>query len=69
MISLHDQQCIIEEHDDGDQFTGAHFLEDMILMGVHWSVAHPLSMRHVEERMEERGVYVDHSTMNRWVIT
>jgi putative transposase len=26
-------------------------------------------MRHVEELMEERGVGVDHSTMNRWVIT
>ena len=31
--------------------------------------AYPLSTRHVEELMEERGVEVDHSTMNRWVIT
>jgi putative transposase len=29
----------------------------------------PLSTRHVEELMEERGVNVDHSTINRWVIT
>src|SRR5262249_25952415 len=28
----------------------------------------PLSTRHVEELMEERGVEVDHSTINRWVI-
>lgn len=29
----------------------------------------PLSTRHVEERMEERGVERDHATMNWWVIT
>src|SRR5712692_7797433 len=28
----------------------------------------PLSTRHVEELMEERGVEVDHATINRWVI-
>src|SRR5215467_567368 len=28
----------------------------------------PLSTRHVEELMEERGVHVGHSTINRWVI-
>jgi putative transposase len=27
-----------------------------------------LSTRHVEELMRERGVHVDHATMNRWVI-
>ena len=37
-------------------------------MGVRWYVAYPLSTRHVEELMEERGVKVDHSTINRWVI-
>ena len=37
-------------------------------MGVRWYVAYPLSTCHVEELMEERGVYVDHSTINRWVI-
>jgi transposase-like protein len=31
-------------------------------------VAYPLSTRHVEELMEERGIHVDHSTINRWVI-
>jgi putative transposase len=47
---------------------GAHFPQDIILMGVRWYIAYPLSTRHVEELMEERGVHVDHSTMNRWVI-
>ena len=50
-------------------FTGAHFPPDIILMGVRWSIASPLSTRHVEELMAERGVAVDHSTINRWVIT
>jgi putative transposase len=49
-------------------FKGAHFPQDIILMGVRWSVAYPLSTRHVEELMLERGVHVDHSTINRWVV-
>jgi putative transposase len=31
-------------------------------------VAYPLSTRHVEELLQERGVSIDHSTVNRWVI-
>ena len=46
-------------------FKGAHFPQDIILMGVRWYVAYPLSTRHVEELMLERGVHVDHSTINR----
>src|SRR5918996_5312931 len=49
-------------------FKGAHFPPEVILMGVRWYLAYPLSTRHVEELMEERGVEVDHSTINRWVI-
>jgi putative transposase len=49
-------------------FKGAHFPPEVILMGVRWYVAYPLSTRHVEELMEERGVQVDHATINRWVI-
>jgi transposase-like protein len=49
-------------------FKGAHLPNDVILMGVRWYVTYPLSTRHVEDLMEERGVEVDHSTMNRWVI-
>ena len=37
-------------------------------MGVRWYVAYPLSYRHVEELMEERGVSVDHATVQRWVV-
>jgi putative transposase len=49
-------------------FKGAHFPKDIILTGVRWYVAYPLSTRQVEERMAERGVTVDHATINRWVI-
>jgi transposase-like protein len=49
-------------------FKGAHFPPEVILMGIRWYVAYPLSTRHVAELMEERGVEVDHSTINRWVI-
>jgi putative transposase len=49
-------------------FKGAHFPPEVILMGIRWYVAYPLSTRHVEELMEERGAAVDHSTINRWVI-
>ena len=49
-------------------FKGAHFPPAVILMGVRWYLAYPLSTRHVEELMEERGVKVDHSTINRWVV-
>jgi putative transposase len=49
-------------------FKGAHFPQEIILTAVRWYVAYPLSTRHVEELMRERGVPVDHSTVNRWVI-
>src|SRR6266404_2975558 len=49
-------------------FKGAHFPPDIILMGVRWYVAYPLSYRHVEELLEERGVPIDHATIQRWVV-
>ena len=44
-------------------FKGAQFPPEVILIGVRWYLAYPLSTRHVEELMEERGVNVDHSTV------
>ncbi|CAN2536083.1 IS6+family+transposase+ISBmu21 [Methylocapsa aurea] len=49
-------------------FKGRHFERDVILWGVRWYVAYPMSYRQLEEMMEERGVEVDHSTLNRWVV-
>jgi putative transposase len=48
-------------------FKGAHFVPDIILTCVRWYLAYPLSYRQVEELMQERGVSVDHATINRWV--
>jgi len=49
-------------------FTGRHFTKLLILQALRWYLSYPLSYRHVEELMKERGVSVDHSTINRWVI-
>src|SRR5438132_9451833 len=68
MIFLHDLRYIMREQDDGEQFQRGAFPPEVILMGVRWYVAYPLSTRHVEELMLERGVHVDHSTISRWVI-
>jgi hypothetical protein len=43
-------------------FKGSHFERNVILWGVRWYVAYPMSYRQLEEMMEERGVEVDHST-------
>lgn len=47
---------------------GLRFPLDVILVCIRWYVAYPLSYRHLEEMMQERGVVVDHSTINRWAI-
>jgi transposase-like protein len=44
---------------------GVHFEQDTILTCRRWYVAYPLSYRHVEELMQERGGAVDHATINR----
>src|SRR5262245_46379563 len=49
-------------------FKGSQFEKEIILWGVRWYVAYPISYRQLEEMMGERGVAVDHSTLNRWVI-
>ena len=49
-------------------FKGTQFEKEIILWGVRWYVAYPISYRQLEEMMGERGVTVDHSTLNRWVI-
>jgi putative transposase len=50
------------------EFKGSHFERDIILWGVCWYVAYPISYRQIEEMMGERGVEVVHSTLNRWVL-
>ena len=45
-----------------------HYPLEVMLTCVRWYVAYPLSLRHVEEMMQERGVFVDHVTVHRWAI-
>ena len=45
-----------------------HYPLEVMLTCVRWYVAYPLSLGHVEERMQERGVFVDHSTVHRWAM-
>jgi putative transposase len=47
---------------------GMRFPIDVILVCIRWYSAYPLSYRHLEEMMQERGVEVDHSSINRWAI-
>ncbi|TDY16711.1 DDE superfamily endonuclease [Paraburkholderia sp. BL6665CI2N2] len=45
-----------------------HYPLDVMLLCVRWYVAYPLSLRHLEEMMAERGIPVDHSAVHRWAI-
>jgi transposase-like protein len=49
-------------------FKWRHFLPEIILLNVRWYCRYSLSYRDLEEMMAERGVAVDHSTINRWVL-
>ena len=49
-------------------FKGAHFPKDIILYAVFFYVRYGVSYRDLEEIMMERGIKVDHATLNRWVI-
>src|SRR4030095_11253098 len=45
-----------------------HYPLDVMLTCVRWYAAYPLSLRHIEEMMAERGVCVDHATVHRWAM-
>lgn len=47
---------------------GMRFPKEIILVCIQWYAAYALSYRNLEEMMQERGVSVDHSTVNRWAI-
>lgn len=48
-------------------FKGRHFDQSVILPCVRGYLAYNLSLRALEETMAQRGVCVDHATINRWV--
>ncbi|MEL6221971.1 MAG: IS6 family transposase [Cyanobacteria bacterium J06627_8] len=49
-------------------FKWKHFQPETILLTVRWYCRYALSYRDLEEMMAERGLSVDHSTINRWVV-
>src|SRR5450631_2231135 len=49
-------------------FKGVHFPKEVILYAVFFYVRYGVSYRDLEEILDERGVQVDHATLNRWVI-
>src|SRR3954464_4895141 len=49
-------------------FEGRHFDATLILQAVSWYLRYPLSYGDIEELLLERGLEVDHSTLNRWVL-
>ena len=50
------------------KFSGRHFPKEGILTTIRWYLRYKLSYRDIEELIAERGIEVDHSTVNRWVV-
>ena len=51
-----------------ERFQGCHFPKSIVLQAVYWYLRYALSYRDIEELMQERGVDVDHATLQRWVV-
>ncbi|WP_108862460.1 IS6 family transposase [Ruegeria sp. Alg231-54] len=49
-------------------FKGAHYPQSVILFAVYFYTRYGVSYRDLEQIMAERGVSVDHATLNRWVV-
>ena len=49
-------------------FKGVHYPKAVILHAVFFYIRYAVSYRDLEEIMAERGVAVDHATLNRWVV-
>lgn len=48
-------------------FKGHHFTCIIILWAVRWYCKYGISYRELQEKLAERGVNVDHTTIYRWV--
>lgn len=49
-------------------FKGHRFEREIILVVVKWHLSYPLSYRNIDEMIQDRGLRIDHSTNNRWVV-
>jgi len=61
---IHRQGSVNVSHD----FKGSHYPKDVILYAAFFYVRYAVSYRGLEKIMAERGVQVDHATLNRWVV-
>ena len=50
------------------EFKGMHYPKSVILHAVFFYLRYAVSYRDLEEIIAERGVKVDHATLNRWVV-
>src|SRR3954467_838669 len=57
----------LKRRSKGD-FKGRHFEATLVVQAVSWYLRYVLSYRDIEEMLLERGLEVDHSTINRWVL-
>ncbi|MBT2724763.1 IS6 family transposase [Bacillus sp. ISL-46] len=48
-------------------FKWKHYQPDIILLTVRWYLRYNLSFRNIVEMMEERGLFIAHTTIMRWV--
>ena len=51
-----------------ERFHGGHFPKCIVLQAIFWYLRYSLSYRDIEELMKERGVEIDHATVQRWVV-
>lgn len=49
-------------------FKGRNYPKAITLQSVSCYVAYALSYRDIEELMQERGIDIDHATIQRWVV-
>ena len=49
-------------------FRGRQFTAEVILWAVWWHLRFPISYRHLEVMLLDRGVEVGHSTIFRWIV-
>ncbi len=47
---------------------GHRYPKEVILQTVRWYLVYSLSTRNLEEMLQERGITVDHCTINAWVL-
>jgi len=49
-------------------FKRLHYPTDMIAQCVRLYLVYSLSLRNLKEIMAERGIYIDHLTLHRWIL-